>query len=262
MHPLAAKIVDLQRRLVGRERAAALCAILAAIVAAALALGLVDYAFRISDRGVRLMFTATFFAIAAYSIYRWWYVPRRQRQLGQLAVARRVEVQFPQLGDRVASALEFLGQSEDDATAGSAALRRAVVIAADHELSQLPLESVIDRRPLKRAATYAAIALAIVGLVGALTGNSMRTAAVRLLAPLGATEWPRVNRLEFRQAPRRLAVGQAFEAELIDAGGLLPDDVQIEYRTASDGRSQIQSEPMNRVGDTPVARPAEVRQSV
>jgi len=41
------------------------------------------------------------------------------------------------------SALEFLGQSEQDATAGSAALRRAVVIAADHELSQLSLDSVL-----------------------------------------------------------------------------------------------------------------------
>jgi len=50
MHPLAAKIVDLQQRLVWRERAAAACAILAAVVGTAIALGLVDYLLRVSDR--------------------------------------------------------------------------------------------------------------------------------------------------------------------------------------------------------------------
>jgi hypothetical protein len=261
MHPLAAKIADLQRRLVWRERAVAVCAILAAAVATAIALGLLDYLLRISDRGVRVILTVTLLATTAYSFYRWWYVPRRHRQLGQLAVARRLEAHFPQLGDRVASALDFLGQPEDDASAGSAELRRAVVISADHELSQLPLDSLIDRRPLKRAATYAAIAFAIVALCGLLAGNSVRTAAVRLLAPLGTTEWPRTNHLEIRQTPRRLAVGQSFDAELTDAGGSLPDDVQIQYRTTSGGRSEIQSEPMNRVGDTFIARRDDVRQS-
>jgi hypothetical protein len=261
MHPLAAKIVDLQRRLVWRERAASACAILAAVVATAVALGLVDCFFRVSDRGVRLILTATLVAAVAYAIHHWWYVPRQQRRIGPLAVARRVEAQFPQLGDRVASALEFLRQSEDDATAGSAALRRAVVIAADHELSQLPLDAVIDRRPLSRAATWAAIVMAFVGLTALFAGNSVRTAAVRLLAPLGTTEWPQTNHLEFRQAPPRLAAGQPFEVELTDAGGSLPDDVQIQYRTQTGGRSEVQSEPMNRVGDTLVARRDDVRQS-
>jgi len=130
-------------------------------------------------------------------------------------------------------------------------------------MSSLSCRSIqlIDRRPLKRAATYAAIALATVGLCGLLAGNSVQTAAVRLLAPLGTTEWPRANHLEFRQAPRRLAVGQSFEAELTDLHGSLPEDVQIQYRVSSTGRSEIQSEPMTHVDDSLVARRDNVRQS-
>ena len=120
MHPLAAKLVDLQRRLVWRERATAACAIVAATLAAAVVLGLVDYFIRVSDRGLRLMMTAALAAAALYAVYRWWYGSRERRRVGPLAVARRVEAQFPQLDDRLASAMEFLGQTENDATAGSA----------------------------------------------------------------------------------------------------------------------------------------------
>jgi hypothetical protein len=261
MHPLTAKIVLLQRRLVWRERATAACAIVAAIIAATCGLGLIDYLFRVSDRGLRVMMTAALAAAATYAVYRWWYFPRLRRRMGPLAVARRVETEFPQLDDRLASALEFLGQSEHDATAGSAALRRAVVIEADHAVSGLPLEDVIDRRPLRRAATWAGIAMAAVVVCALVAGENVRTAAVRLLAPLGSTEWPRTNRLEFRAAPRRIAVGQAFEAELVDAGGSLPEAVQIQYRIHDGGRSEIQTEAMNRVGDTMVARRDNVRQS-
>ena len=47
-----------------------------------------------------------------------------------LTVAQRVETHFPQLGDALASAVEFLGQSEDDPAAGSAQLRRHVITEA------------------------------------------------------------------------------------------------------------------------------------
>jgi hypothetical protein len=261
MHPLVAKIVDLQRRLVWRERAVATCATMAAVVATAGGLGLTDYLLRVSDRGLRVMMTATLAAAAGYAVYRYWYWPRERRRLGPLAVARRVEAEFPQLRDRLASALEFLGQSEKDATAGSAALRRAVVIDADHAVGELPLETVIDRRPLRRATTWAGIVVAAVAVCAMVAGNEMRTAVVRLLAPLGSTEWPRANHLEFRQAPQRIAVGQEFEAELVDAGGSLPEDVQIQYRLHDAGRSEIQTAPMNRIGDTMVARRDDVRKS-
>jgi hypothetical protein len=78
---------------------------------------------------------------------------------------------------------------------------------------------------------------------------------------LGDTQWPRTNHLEFRDPPTRLSTGQPFEAELVDRGGPLPDDVRILYRVERDGRREVQSDWMTRVGDVMVARRDDVRAS-
>jgi hypothetical protein len=258
MHALTTQITDLQRRLAWRERAVAVCRTLAVAVAAAVVLGWADYVIRFTDRGLRLMLTAALAAMVAWAVYRWWIVPRRHR-LVPLTVARRVEAAFPQLCDRLSSAIEFLSQAEDDPTAGSATLRRAVVADAERVVAELPIESIIDRRPLRRAAGWAAAVAALVAVATLIDAAAVRTAAARLVAPLGATEWPRANHLEFRDPPSRLTVGQPFEVELVDRGGPLPDDVRIFYRVERDGRRDIQSEWMTRVGDVMVARRDEVR---
>ena len=50
---------------------------------------------------------------------------------GLVQVAQRIEQLFPQLGQRLSSAMDFLAQDESDPTAGSADLRRAVVAEAE-----------------------------------------------------------------------------------------------------------------------------------
>ncbi len=238
----------------------AACSIAATILAAVLALGLVDYLVRYTDRGLRIMATAALVAAALWAIYRWGYIPTRRR-LVPLTVAQRVEAHFPQLGDALASAVEFLGQSEDDASAGSAQLRRHVITEAQNAVDRLPLDDVIDRRPLRRAAGWLAAALIALAVCLAIDSGAVGTALARLAAPFGATQWPRTNHLEFRNPPTRLAAGQPFEVELVDTAGQLPDEVRIEYRTSRDGRNERESENMTRVGDVMVARRDAVEQS-
>lgn len=253
MHALAQRIATLQRRLALRERAMTGCRIAATVLAAALLLGLLDYWVRIRDPGLRIMATAAFVAAAIWAVYRWWYLPSR-RPFVPLEVARRVEARFPQLRDSLASAIEFLQQSEEDRTAGSAQLRRLVVAEAETAVEGLPLDDVIDRRPLQRAATWLAVAAVAMAICLAFDARAVWTAVARLAAPLGSIEWPRQNHLAFRDAPERLAAGQTFEVELIDNAGPLPDEVRIQYRTARDGRREINSESMTRAGDVMVAR--------
>jgi hypothetical protein len=260
VHSLTQKLAAIQRRLTLRRAAAAACRIAAALIAAALVLGLIDYTVRYRDAGLRLMATTAIVCIALWAIYRWWYLPRR-RKLTTLGVARRIESHFPQLNDSLASAMEFLGQEEADVTAGSAQLRRLVVSEAESVVEGLPLDEVIDRRPLHRAATWFGIAAAVLALCIILDAAAVRTALARLAAPLGSTQWPRQHHLEFRNPPARLAAGQDFEAELVNTAGELPEDVRIEYRTARDGRSETSSEPMKRVGDVMVAHRENVRES-
>jgi hypothetical protein len=260
MHSLAINIERLHRRLVRQERLVAACRTFAVVVAVACVLGIVDYLVRFHDRGLRVMVSAALAAAAVWAAYRWWWLPRQQRP-GPLGVARRVEAKFPQLGDRLASALEFLGQDEHDATAGSAALRRAVVADADLAVSELPIDDIVDRRPQRRAAIATGLVLIGVAALLLVDTSAVVTGALRLATPWGNTEWPRQHHLAFRDPPTRLAAGQPFEVELIDRDGTLPEEVRIEYRTRRDGRRETQSEWMNRVGDVMVARRSDVRDS-
>jgi hypothetical protein len=260
MHPLSQKIASLRRRLVLWQRALAACRIISTVFAAALVLGGIDYWLRVADPGLRIMATLALAAAAAWAGYRWWYVPSRRR-LQPLHVARRVEAHFPELDDSLASAVEFLEQSEDNRAAGSAQLRRHVVATAQTAVEGLPLERIIDRRPLRRAAAVlGAIGLVFAGCL-ALDARAVGTALMRLVAPLGSAEWPRQHHLAFRDAPTRLAVGQTFEVELIDMAGPLPQEVHIEYRVATGGRRELSSEPMMRSGDIMLARRENVRES-
>jgi hypothetical protein len=260
MHPLSQKIATLQRQLVWRRRAMAACWTIATGIAAAFALGLIDYFVRFNDRGLRIMATAAFVAAVAWAAYRWWYLAQRQR-LAPLAVARRVEARFPQLHDSLASAVEFLQQSEHDVTAGSAQLRRLVIAEVHNNIETLPLDDVVERGPLRKATLWLAIAAAAVVLCLVANPSAVRTAVTRLVSPLGSTQWPRQHHLEFREIPTQLASGQALELELIDTAGPPPDDVVIEFATSRNGGRDISSEPMKRAGDAMIARRENMTQS-
>src|SRR4051812_5561719 len=157
MHPLSQKIESIERRLIRQRRMVGACLVLATGLAAAVLLGLIDYVTRASDFGVRLMSTTTLLAAIGWAAYRWWYLAAI-KPLDSLIVARRLEARFPQLQDSLASAVEFLGQAEDDQAAGSAQLRRLVIANAANSIGQLPLEEVIDRRRLRNAALCLVVA--------------------------------------------------------------------------------------------------------
>ena len=125
----------------------------------------------------------------------------------------------------------------------------------------MPLESVVDRRPLRRALLWGGIAIGVLALFVILNGVAVKTAVARLLLPLGSTEWPRQHQLEFRNPPQQLAMGDDFEIELVDQNGPLPDEVLMHYRYDVDGRQRITTEPMQRVGDLMVATRDGVRES-
>lgn len=260
MHPLSQKITELQQELVWQRRAVAACRIGAAAIAAASLLGLIDYLVRFSDPGLRIMATAAFVVAIAWAAYRWWYLPQRQR-LSPLAVARRVEWQFPELHDSLASAIEFLQQSEHDETAGSAQLRRIVIAEAHNKVESLTVGEIVDRKPLRTSATYLAVAALMLAICALFNPHAVGTALARLAAPIGGPQWPRQHYLEFCQVPTQLATGQSLELELIDRTGLLPDDVTVEYAVHTAGGRNILSEPMKRAGEVMVARRENIAQS-
>jgi hypothetical protein len=182
------------------------------------------------------------------------FVPQTAR-LSNADLARRVQRCFPQLGDGLASAVEFLDQPEDDPRAGSAALRGAVIREVTATAQPLDFLESLVARPARRAA-LAATAIGLLTLILVLcNAAAARTAAVRLVNPLGNVAWPQRTHLELRQRITRVARGQAFEVEVVDRHAELPDVLRIHYRfTAAGATAGEETEPMHFAGGAMAAR--------
>ena len=152
--------------------------------------------------------------------------------------------------------MEFLDQPEDDPTAGSMALRAAVIAETTAETGRLDFGEVLDLRPTARAAAIMVVALVLAGLLAALNPSAVRIAVARLANPFGNTAWPRTVHLAFRQSVEQVARGQAFQVEVFDLRGVpLPADVRIQYRFAGpDGSTLEEGERMRSVDGAAVAR--------
>ncbi|MEQ8846505.1 hypothetical protein [Botrimarina sp.] len=235
---------------------------LAAALTLAGTLALVDWLGRFNDPGLRWLFSAVLvLATAAAGSYAW----RRLRPRGasRLGVAERLQQITPGLGSRLASAVEFAASDPADRGAGSAELRRAVVLDATRESVTLRYDAVVDRTPLRHGLRWLAGAVALIALLAAADSSALSRGLWRLAAPWSHAPWPREVALRVVEAPTLLARGDAFEAVAVNDRGPLPDDVRIEYRFAAgeDSAARTDTGPAQLVGDQAVATRDEVRRS-
>src|SRR5690606_13722612 len=155
MHPLQSKVRSLARHARWLLVLHGLSWVVAVVLLTILAVGLSDWLFRFEDPGIRLMATGSVVVAGGWAIARYLWTALKQRY-DDVAVALRIEKRFPELNDRLASTLQFLQQTEDDPTAGSADLRRAVIAETTAEVQRLDLSQVIDSQPTKRITLAAA----------------------------------------------------------------------------------------------------------
>ena len=253
-HPLEQKIGSVRRDARRLVSLYALAQLLAAAIAIVIVAGTLDYFVRYQDYGIRLMATGAVAAMLAWLVYRCWLVGFYHSP-DDLQVAERLERLFPQLADRLTSALEFLRQDDTDPRAGSAALRRAVIAETTAEVAPLEFGESLDRRPTRFALAVALAALGVAAVLAVVSPESVRVAVLRLARPLGDDVFPRMYCIEFRNAPRRLAAGQTFEVELVsDDGHRVPRDAMIHYRYGSGPTATEESEPMETLGTAVLAR--------
>jgi len=229
--------------------------VVACSLGAVLVLGGADYLLRFQDPGIRLICSLSLLAAVAYSCYRYLYQSLGVK-LRDVDLALHVQRRFPELGDRLASSVEFLRESEDDPLAGSASLRRAVVAETTAEAERLDFSEVLDRRSPLRAAMICAAVLLLAAIVAVAAPSTTAIALARLTNPLGETAWPRKTHLKVTDPIDRVARGRAFEVEVVDAKGKrLPAELRIHYRFATpDGTMTRETELMTPDGKSAAAR--------
>lgn len=251
-HPLERKIAEVRRRARGLAALHGVGRIAALVVTAVLIVGACDYLIRFEDRGIRIMGTLFIAGLILWATYR--YLLRGLfTRLDDVDVALRIERRYPQLNDRLASAVQFLRQREDEPFAGSAALRRAVVIETEQESEKLNWHDIFDLKPVRRSVIAGGVVVLLAAIVVLCDPNSARVAVARLANPLEDISWPQQTHLQFRQVIERLAMGKPLEVEVVDAQGAdLPHEVQLEYRY--EGSSSVEQVAMVPLGDAMVGR--------
>lgn len=238
-HPLTQQVRQLRSRVRRLTLLHGLCWWAVVAVLAALVLGGWDWLVHIQDRGVRWIISAVWWSGVLWTAEKWLLRPLRV-PLSELDVAQRIERRFPLLRERLAAAISFLGQREDDPLAGSPQLRRAVVSQSTAALAELPLDDVLQPRPARQAAITAGLVAAMAAALAAADPQSAGLALVRLVNPASSAAWPQKNHLAFKQTVQRLPYGQPLELEIVDAkGGPLPANVWVHFRTHSPGQPAV-----------------------
>ena len=231
LHPLQQRIAAFRNRIRRLVILYALSWVGGGVVATVVVLGLADYVFRFQDPGLRLMASLSWLGVLGWTGYRFMY-RGLTACLSDVDLARRLQRQFPQLGDSLASAVEFLGQSEEDPTAGP----RPCVGPSWGKARRLPEGSTFGPRcglgPVWRAAGIAGTCILVAGVLVGLDPSGSGTALARLVSPFGETAWPQIHHLEIRRpVPQRVNRGGTFRVAVVDAPGVqFPAEVLIYYQ--------------------------------
>lgn len=154
--------------------------------------------------------------------------PSMRESVHPLAVALRLEEQFPRLNDSLASAVEFLSLDGEPNRAGGARFRRVAVARAEGLAERYNLSAIVPRGAAWRA-FWAATAVGCLAAVAIATQPSTAAVALtRFVDPYGAHPWPPKTTISLTAPaafPARLAKGDAFELSFVVRGQLPPQAV-------------------------------------
>lgn len=219
---LLAAVESLRRKACGYLLGSRVCRVLSAVLTAALALGVIDYALRLPDwlrAGLWLVGLASFaWAIRSYLLPAWRFRPALS------AVALRAERADPGLRGLLASAVDFSGAQP--ARGGDAMTRalsqRVVNQAAARWGAGGAARGVIDSRGYRRAALWLALIAATAGGLYAASPALWSIGAVRVLWPLAGASWP-----------QRTMVADVTHAGVHPLGSALPLRAAVALRSGA-----------------------------
>ena len=191
-----------------------------------------------------------------------WIGLRLFRAFRTKALALVLERRFPELDDRLITAVEAAESHERDASPITSAMLRQTIVEAARTASGLDLGSVFDRKPLRRAVVTASVLVAsILGL--AVTNGAAMERWVAGYLGLRDGYWPRETELivkvivqpgdrvrEFTDGRYKHPKGSDLSLQIeVAPGKKAPEQVRLDARLAN-GRGNVRAY-LTRVGDQP-----------
>ncbi len=222
------------RRLVWMRGLSAAVAVFVGTLALA---GLLDWMFHLDDVGLRVLLALGAVCATLIVIWRRLVLPLR-RPITTADVALRLEEHFPELRDGLASVVQFVGE-RFTTSSGSPALQRLAAERAEQTLAGLPIDDVIEARPVRRMA-WLAVGVCGFAVVLMLANQAATWVALqRLLLPWSAPAWPRQVNLRLLSTEweplepaaddvPRIALGDDYRVLVENQTGRLPSRVMLE----------------------------------
>ncbi len=195
--------------------------VLALVLACALFAFALDWAFSLPSM-VRAIVLVSILAATGYVGHQYLIRPLREKT-DDLSLALRVEDEYPELNDALASTVEFLKQ-QDEATNDSPVLRRQAIESALRQVQGHDFNKVVDSRGVRIVGVSATLAIAAAVWLFLWHGDLAETALCRLVEPFGNHTW---TQLTILPAPDRIAQEQTFEIRGL-VQGVVPPFARVE----------------------------------
>ena len=224
--------------------------------------------FRVSRLELPGWFRSGFFVLMLCSLAAGvliWIVTRLLRRLRSRALALIMEKRFPELDDRLITAVELAENGEDQGPPLSSAMQRQTLRDASTSVRNLDVSAVFDRRPLNRAVFVAALlATSIAGFGIANAAAVGRWYHAFVLAEENYWDPFRKSSLDVSvvsqpgERIRRLSSDEAYRhprgADLVvrvdvPEGKVVPEQVTLHYRTIGESGSGRGRVTMTQIGD-------------
>ncbi|WP_010585127.1 hypothetical protein [Schlesneria paludicola] len=221
-----------------------LCSLAVVVFGGLLITGMLDWFVHFDESGTRLVFALGLLGAAGWILWKQLIGPLRVSLTGTF-LAARVEKRFPDLKNRVVSAVEFL-EHRLDSRLGSSELQQVVVKQALKDLERIEPADVIESGAIRNLTFAGLVVTAITAITVILHPAEAVTSVQRLAFPFAPIPWPRAVELQLVHAdlssatfdpdhPFLIARGDTLELYVKNRKGKLPERVWFEYRVGDEG---------------------------
>lgn len=228
-NPLPKRLAALRRRLRLVTAVRGACWPTALVLAAALAVGTLDWRLHLRGGEIPTLARATILTSVLAAAGCLGRLLLHKPRTDDLALALRVETTYPLLGDRLASAVQFLAPRSVDLS--DPALRRAAVERAQRAVGPCDFRNAVKARGAAIAGACAAMAGLVAGTLAMSQPALAQAALARLADPYGSHSWPKQTRLTLTTGLSPVARGTPYEIQAF-VSGVVPEEATLECEGA------------------------------
>ena len=204
----------------------AVCIFVSLLLSGIALLATVDYLLQLRSPFVVWFQFALFIALLLVTVAKI-IVPAERYRPSLVEVARRLEVAFPQLHQRLSTVCD-LYERKCELSPVQLQFLNGLAVEVSEDVSRLELERCFRPHTLLRPVLSATVVLLLIVSMLISSPQQVATATQRVVMPWSGQYWPREFELRVIDYRTQAAEGGDYLIEIINLNGSLPDDLSLE----------------------------------